>query len=86
MSSCRMFKALGLVNTCGEEPQPDIDAIIKEANNTAVAHFMALRQVDKVDINDKDRVLAVASKIIETDVVAHTSYVKMNVALSKSTD
>ena len=83
MSSCRFFKALGLVNTCGEEPQPDIDAIIKEANDTAVAHLMDLRQVDTVDIKDKDKVLAVASKVIETDVVAHTSYVKMNVALSK---
>ena len=81
-SSCMLFKALGIVNNCGEEPQPDLNALTKDANDKAIAHLMAQREANNVDLADRKRAAFAARKLIATDVVAHTSHVKMNVAKS----
>ena len=43
---------------------------------------MAQREANRVDLADRKRAAFAARKLIATDVVAHTSHVKMNVAKS----
>jgi len=95
-----VFKALGLVNTCGDEsppvpePEPEpidanirIDAAQKVAEESALEHLKAHQEADALSkdrTRSNNRSVAVATKVVESGVKAHDDASAKDIAKSKA--
>jgi len=98
MSSCTLFKALGLVNTCGDEspPLPEeepidanirIGAAIKLAEESALEHLKAHQEADllsKDRTRSNDASQDAANNMVKSGLKAHTDETAAAVAKSKA--